>query len=63
MDSLTWLENFIYICGWHHLDASELIKDPIIASYAEDGAQLDPDDEKGATNICLDIQDYLGLHP
>lgn len=63
INPLTWLENFIYVCGWDHLDAKELIKDPTMACYAEAGAQLDPNDAKGAFNLCLDIQDYLGLQP
>ena len=62
MDHLTWLEYFIWFCGWDHLNAEELIKDPTIASYAEDGAQLDPNDQKALCDLCCDIQDYLGLH-
>lgn len=62
-DPLTWLENFIWFCGWDHLDAKELIKDPTIASYAEDGAQLDPNNARAAFNLCIDIQEYLGLQP
>ena len=60
-DPLTWLENFIWFCGWDHLNAEELIKDPIIASYAEDGAQIDPNDQKALCDLCCDIQDHLGL--
>lgn len=63
MDPLTWLKNFIWFCGWDHLDADELIKDPTIAAYAEDGAQLDPHDARAAFNLCCDIQEYLGLQP
>lgn len=61
MDPLTWLENFIWFCGWDHLDAKELINDPTMACYVEEGAQLDPNDQKALDNLCCDIKDYLGL--
>lgn len=63
MDPLTWLKNFIWFCGWDHLDAEELIKDPTMACYAEEGAQIDPKDEKALFNLSGCIQDYLGIWP
>lgn len=62
-DPLTWLKWYLWFCGWDHLDADELIKDPTIASYAEDGAQIDPKEEKALFNLSICIQDYLGLQP